>query len=169
MSLGSIRSATLIFISVPLALIGGIIGLYVTGEYLSVPTSVGFIALFGIAVQNGLVLVTYINQLRDELLPIYDAILKASELRLRPVLMTALTTVLGLVPLILSTGMGSEVQRPLAVVVVFSLISSTFLTLILILLRVVCGEETAETCARAAGPDRVTRFRRRAQQIWRQA
>lgn len=66
MSLGSVRSATLIFISVPLALIGGIIGLYVTGEYLSVPTSVGFIALFGIAVQNGLVLVTYINQLRDE-------------------------------------------------------------------------------------------------------
>jgi len=132
MSFGSIRSATLIFINVPLALIGGIIGLFITGEYLSVPASVGFIALFGIAVQNGLVLVSYINQLRDAGLPARDAVVKASLLRLRPVLMTALTTILGLVPLLLSHGMGSEVQRPLAVVVVFGLISSTFLTLILL-------------------------------------
>ncbi|MHA1485345.1 MAG: efflux RND transporter permease subunit, partial [Candidatus Thorarchaeota archaeon] len=131
-SLGTLRSATLIFINVPLALIGGVLGLFLTGEYLSVPASVGFIALFGIAVQNGLVLVSYINQLRDEGLSIVDAIMQAGLLRLRPVLMTALTTILGLVPLLLSHGMGSEVQRPLAVVVVFGLLSSTFLTLVLI-------------------------------------
>ncbi len=132
MSFGTLRSATLIFINVPLALIGGVLGLYITGEYLSVPASVGFIALFGIAVQNGLVLVSYINQLRKDGLATDEAIMQASLLRLRPVLMTALTTILGLVPLLLSHGMGSEVQRPLAVVVVFGLISSTFLTLVLI-------------------------------------
>jgi len=132
MSFGSLRSASLIFINVPLAMIGGVLGLYITGEYLSVPASVGFIALFGIAVQNGLVLVSSINQLRDDGQPIIGAIMQASLLRLRPVLMTALTTILGLVPLLLSHGMGSEVQRPLAVVVVFGLLSSTFLTLVLI-------------------------------------
>lgn len=132
MSFGSWRYATLIFVNVPLALIGGVLGLYITGEYLSVPASVGFIALFGIAVQNGLVLVTYINQLRREGMPVGQAITDASSLRLRPVLMTALTTILGLLPLLLSHGMGSEVQRPLAVVVVFGLLSSTFLTLVLI-------------------------------------
>lgn len=132
LSLGSLRNAALIFVNVPLALIGGVVGLYVTGEYLSVPASIGFIALFGIAVQNGLVLVTYINQLRDEGMDTTEAIVRACSLRLRPVLMTALTTVLGLVPLLLSHGIGSEVQRPLAVVVVFGLLSSTFLTLVLI-------------------------------------
>jgi cobalt-zinc-cadmium resistance protein CzcA len=132
LSLGNLSSATLIFINVPLALIGGILGLFITGEYLSVPASVGFIALFGIAVQNGLVLVSYINHLRKKGSEIADAVIQACMLRLRPVLMTALTTILGLVPLLISRGMGSEVQRPLAVVVVFGLISSTFLTLILI-------------------------------------
>ncbi|HMA63589.1 MAG TPA: efflux RND transporter permease subunit, partial [Chitinispirillaceae bacterium] len=131
-SLHSIKSSLLIFINVPLALIGGILGLYITGEYLSVPASVGFIALFGISVQNGLVLVSYINQLREEGITAKDAIVTASTLRLRPVLMTALTTVLGLIPLLFSSGIGAEVQRPLAVVVVYGLISSTFLTLILI-------------------------------------
>ena len=106
--------------------------MYLTGEYLSVPASVGFIALFGIAVQNGLVLVCYINQLRTEGLALTEAVTQACVLRLRPVLMTALTTILGLIPLLLSQGMGSEVQRPLAVVVVFGLLSSTFLTLVLI-------------------------------------
>ena len=126
------RYELLIFINVHLALIGGVFGLLFTGEYLSVPAYVGFIALFGIAVQNGLVLVTYINQLRQEGMETEAAIVQGALLRLRPVLMTALTTVLGLVPLLLSTGMGSEVQRPLAVVVVFGLLSSTFLTLVLI-------------------------------------
>jgi len=129
---GNLRYALLIFINVPLAFIGGVLGLFITGEYLSVPASVGFIALFGIAVQNGLVLVSYINQLRESGKPTIEAIVEGSKLRLRPVLMTALTTVLGLVPLLLSRGMGSEVQRPLAVVVVFGLISSTLLTLFLI-------------------------------------
>jgi cobalt-zinc-cadmium resistance protein CzcA len=132
MSLGSLKSASLIFINVPLALIGGVLGLYLTGEYLSVPASVGFIALFGIAMQNGLVLVSYINQLRNEGREMIDAITVACTLRLRPVLMTALATVLGIVPLLFSDGIGSEVQRPLAVVVVFGLLSSTFLTLVLI-------------------------------------
>jgi cobalt-zinc-cadmium resistance protein CzcA len=132
LSLGSGRSAGLIFINVPLALIGGVVGLLLTGEYLSVPASVGFIALFGIAVQNGLVLVTYINQLREQGTELTEAIVTGAMLRLRPVLMTALTTVLGLVPLLLSTGLGSEVQRPLAAVVVFGMLSSTLLTLFLI-------------------------------------
>lgn len=132
MSLRSLKSASLIFINVPLALIGGVLGLFLTGEYLSVPASVGFIALFGIAMQNGLVLVSYINQLRDEGMQMKDAITEACTLRLRPVLMTALTTVLGIIPLLFSTGIGSEVQRPLAIVVVFGLLSSTFLTLVII-------------------------------------
>ena len=130
MSLDSIRNALLIFVNGPLALIGGILGLFFTGEYLSVPASVGFIALFGIAVQNGLVLVTCINQLREEGY-VSEAIVEAGMLRLRPVLMTALTTVLGLIPLLISQGTGSEVQRSLAIVVVF-VDFTTFLTLVLI-------------------------------------
>ena len=132
LSLGSGRSAALIFINVPLALVGGVVGLLLAGEYLSVPASVGFIALFGIAVQNGLVLVTYINQLRETGLETTEAIVTGATLRLRPVLLTALTTVLGLVPLLLSRGMGSEVQRPLAVVVVSGILTSTLITLFLI-------------------------------------
>lgn len=131
-SLGYFRYALLIYTSVPLALIGGVFALFITGEYLSVPASVGFIALFGIAVQNGLVLVSYINQLRDTGMTTMEAIMEGAQLRLRPVLMTALTTILGLVPLLLSNGMGSEVQRPLATVVVGGLVSSTLLTLLVI-------------------------------------
>ncbi|MBW1897537.1 MAG: efflux RND transporter permease subunit, partial [Deltaproteobacteria bacterium] len=127
-----IRLASLIIINVPMSLIGGILGLYLTNEYLSVPASVGFIALFGIAVQNGVILVSYIRKQRQKGMSQKDAVITGSLLRIRPVLMTAVTTVLGLVPLLLSRGIGSEVQRPLAVVVVFGLISSTFLTLFLI-------------------------------------
>jgi len=129
LSFSSMRDAFIVMANVPLALIGGILGLYWTGEYLSVPASVGFIALFGIAVQNGVVLVSYFRQLRAEGKPLETAIVEGSLLRLRPVLMTALTTVLGLLPLLLSQGIGSEVQRPLAVVVVFGLTTSTLLTL----------------------------------------
>ncbi len=132
LSLGSGKQAILIFINVPLALIGGVVGLLVIDEYLSVPASVGFIALFGIAVQNGLVLVSYINQLREDGVPTAEAVLNGGLMRLRPVLMTALTTIVGLIPLLLATGIGSEVQRPLAAVVVFGLGSSTLLTLFLI-------------------------------------
>ncbi|MFC1850824.1 efflux RND transporter permease subunit [candidate division CSSED10-310 bacterium] len=128
----SMRNALLIIINVPLALIGGVIGLFITGEYLSVPAAIGFIALFGIAVQNGVVLVSYIKQLREEGIPLPEALIQGGSLRLRPVLMTAWTTVLGLVPLLMSQGIGSEVQRPLATVVVYGLVSSTLLTLFLI-------------------------------------
>ena len=129
MSFNSIRQALLIILNVPFAMIGGILSLYIFGLYLSVPSSVGFIALFGIAVQNGVVMVSYFNQLREKGSSLSDAVLEGGLLRLRPVLMTAMTTVLGLLPLLLSTGIGSEVQRPLAAVVVGGLISSTLLTL----------------------------------------
>ena len=129
---GSHRHALIIIVNVPLALIGGVVGLLVTGEYLSVPASVGFIALFGIAVQNGLVLVSTVHQLRQKGRPLTEALMEGGLLRLRPVLMTATTTILGLLPLLLSGGIGSEVQRPLAVVVVFGLFTSTLLTLFVI-------------------------------------
>lgn len=132
MSFGSMRQAGIIMVNVPLALVGGILGLLIMGEYLSVPASVGFIALFGIAVQNGMVLVTYFNDLRERGKNIDDAVIEGALLRLRPVLMTALTTILGLLPLLLATGAGSEVQRPLASVVVFGLGTSTLLTLFVI-------------------------------------
>ncbi|MEO8037663.1 MAG: CusA/CzcA family heavy metal efflux RND transporter [Betaproteobacteria bacterium] len=128
----SIKLATLIILVLPFASIGGIIGLYVTGEYLSVPASVGFIALWGIAVLNGVVLVTYIRGLRLEGQSVGDAVFNGSSLRLRPVLMTATVAMLGLVPFLFATGPGSEVQRPLAVVVIGGLISSTLLTLVML-------------------------------------
>ena len=129
MALESVKEAALIYISIPLSLIGGILGLYFTGEYLSVPAAVGFIAVFGIAVQNGLVLISNFQRLEGEGLSRMEAALRGAEIRLRPVLMTALTTIFGLIPLMLATGIGSEIQRPLAVVVVFGLFSSTLLTL----------------------------------------
>jgi len=132
LAFGSLRHAMLIVSGIPLALIGGVFGLLLMGEYLSVPAAVGFIALFGIAVQNGVVLVTRINQMRDEGVTVDEAVIAGSLHRLRPVLMTTTTTVLGLLPLLLSHGIGSEVQRPLATVVVFGLTSATFLTLFVI-------------------------------------
>ena len=131
-SFNSARHAALIIMNLPFALIGGIVALWVTGEYLSVPASVGFINLFGVAVLNGIVLVSYINQLRAEGLSDHDAIVRGCLLRLRPVLMTALVAMLGLIPLAFSHGIGSEVQRPLAVVVIGGLVSSTLLTLIVL-------------------------------------
>jgi cobalt-zinc-cadmium resistance protein CzcA len=128
-ALESVREAALIYISIPLSLIGGILGLFFSGEYLSVPAAVGFIAVFGIAVQNGLVLVSTFQNLQNNGLPARDAAIQGAEIRLRPVLMTALTTIVGLLPLLLATGIGSEIQRPLAIVVVFGLLSSTILTL----------------------------------------
>ena len=132
LTFGSLKEASLIIINVPLALIGGVFGLFVMREYLSVPAAIGFIALFGIAVQNGVVLVSYINQLRQQGMETKEAIVTGALQRLRPVLMTATTTVLGLMPLLLSRGIGSEVQRPLASVVVFGLTSATVLTLFVI-------------------------------------
>jgi heavy metal efflux system protein len=132
-SFSSLRQAALIILNLPFALIGGIIALWITGEYLSVPASVGFINLFGVAVLNGIVLVSYMNALRQqEGKDVRDAVLTGCVMRLRPVLMTALVALLGLVPLALSQGIGSEVQRPLAVVVIGGLVSSTFLTLVVL-------------------------------------
>lgn len=131
-SFGSFRQAALIILNVPFALIGGILGLAISRQYLSVPASVGFIALFGVAVLNGVVLVSYINSLRQEGKSLDEAVYEGTVLRLRPVLMTATVAILGLLPLLFSTGAGSEVQRPLAAVVVGGLITSTALTLLLL-------------------------------------
>lgn len=128
-SFNSIQKALLIILNIPLALVGGLVALLITGQNLSVPSLVGFIALFGIAVENGLVLVSHIGLLRLQGTEVLEASIRGACDRLKPVLMTAMTTGLGLMPLVFSTGTGSEVQRPLAIVVVGGLISSTFLTL----------------------------------------
>ena len=128
----SVSQAGLIILNIPFAMIGGIVALYGSGLYLSVPASVGFITLFGVAVLNGVVMVSYFNQLRQSGLSIADAVVQGAERRLRPVLMTAMIASLGLLPLLLATGPGSELQRPLAVVVIGGLFSSTLLTLILL-------------------------------------
>lgn len=131
-TLRSLRAAVIILLNIPFAMVGGIVSLWVSGQYLSVPASVGFIALLGIAVLNGLVLVAYFRQLRDEGLPMAQAVRLGAERRLRPVLMTASITAFGLVPLLFATGPGSEIQRPLAIVVIGGLVTSTLLTLILL-------------------------------------
>lgn len=128
----SVRFAALIITVLPLASIGGVLGLFISGEYLSVPASVGFIALWGIAVLNGVVLVSYIRKLRDEGLSQDEAVREGTRLRFRPVMMTATVAALGLVPFLFSHGAGSEIQRPLAIVVIGGLLSSTLLTLILV-------------------------------------
>jgi len=129
---GSIRQALLVFVNIPFALIGGVFALVLTGEYLSVPASVGFIALLGIAVLNGVVLVSHFNQLRSRGHSEDRIVLEGSVRRLRPVLMTASITAFGLIPLLFASGPGSEIQRPLAIVVIGGLLSSTLLTLILL-------------------------------------
>jgi cobalt-zinc-cadmium resistance protein CzcA len=126
------RPVFLILVNIPLALVGGVFGLKVFGLYLSVSASVGFIALFGIAVLNGLVMVEFFRNLEGEGMSRLKAVLEGAELRLRPVLMTAATTALGLVPMVWASGVGSEVQRPLAVVVVFGVLTSTMLTLMVL-------------------------------------
>ncbi|MCC6207336.1 MAG: efflux RND transporter permease subunit [Gammaproteobacteria bacterium] len=128
----SLRQAGLIILNIPFAMIGGVIGLYLSGLYLSVPASVGFITLFGVAVLNGVVMVSYFNQLREAGRTVMQAVEEGAERRLRPVLMTALIASFGLVPLLAATGPGSELQRPLAVVVIGGLVTSTLLTLILL-------------------------------------
>ncbi len=131
-SFNSLKNSLLILLNIPLALVGGIVALGLTGQNLSVPASVGFIALFGIALENGMVLVTYLNKLVRDGMPIDEASIEGALLRLRPVLMTAITTSLGLIPLLLATGTGSEVQRPLATVVIGGLVTSTVLTLLVL-------------------------------------
>jgi Putative silver efflux pump len=127
-----VKHATLILANVPFATIGGIVGLAITGQYLSVPSAIGFIAVFGVAMLNGIVLVSFLNEQREKGLPVRDAVIRGTALRMRPVMMTASVAILGLVPMLLSSGVGAETQRPLATVVVGGLITSTLLTLVLL-------------------------------------
>ncbi|HEX7082196.1 MAG TPA: CusA/CzcA family heavy metal efflux RND transporter [Gammaproteobacteria bacterium] len=128
----SIRYAALIIANVPFAIIGGVFALWITGQYLSVPSAIGFIAVFGVAMLNGIVLVAFINELRRRGLGVAEAVRVGAERRLRPVLMTASVAILGLIPMLWATGAGAETQRPLATVVVGGLVTSTALTLLLL-------------------------------------
>ncbi|HFQ91734.1 MAG TPA: efflux RND transporter permease subunit, partial [Chromatiales bacterium] len=128
----SVKFATLIIANVPFATIGGLVALFISGQYLSVPSAIGFIAVFGVAMLNGIVLISFINELREKGLSVSEAVRKGAELRLRPVLMTASVAILGLIPMLLSSGVGAETQRPLASVVVGGLFTSTLLTLVLL-------------------------------------
>ena len=129
---GSMRQALLVLSNIPLAMIGGVFALWLSGEYLSVPASIGFIALLGIAVLNGVVMVSYFNQLLVTGMDMAKVVVIGSARRLRPVMMTASIAAFGLIPLLFATGPGSEIQRPLAIVVIGGLVSSTFLTLFLL-------------------------------------
>ena len=145
---GSVRQATLVLSNIPLAMVGGVFALWLSGEYLSVPASVGFIALLGIAVLNGVVMVSYFNQLIATGMDIARVVQIGSSRRLRPVLMTASIAAFGLIPLLFATGPGSEIQRPLAIVVIGGLVSSTFLTLFLLpILFRLFGQATKEVNA----------------------
>ncbi len=129
---GSVKQALLILSNIPFAMIGGVFALWMSGEYLSVPASVGFIALLGIAVLNGVVMVSYFNQLEAQGMALMTIVVEGAKRRLRPVLMTANIAAFGLIPLLFATGPGSEIQRPLAIVVIGGLVSSTTLTLVLL-------------------------------------
>jgi cobalt-zinc-cadmium resistance protein CzcA len=163
LTFGSVKQATLVFCNVPFATIGGIVALWISGELLSVPASVGFIALIGIAVLNGVVLVSCINELlEDDRLTFRQAVVEGTKRRLRPVTLTATVAALGLVPFLFATGPGAEIQRPLAVVVIGGLVTATALTLLLLPIlfdrfarpaqakAVVADEVAAETPAPAA-------------------
>jgi cobalt-zinc-cadmium resistance protein CzcA len=132
LTFNSLRLSLLVLLNLPFALIGGVLSLHLAGLYLSVPASVGFIALFGIAVLNGIVLLAAITQLQEEGRPLGEAIVEGCLNRLRPVLMTATITIFSLVPLLFAEGPGSEIQKPLAVVVVGGLVTSTLLTLVVL-------------------------------------
>ena len=132
LAMNSMRLSLLVMLNLPLALIGGVVSVFLTGGVLSIPSMVGFILLFGIAVRNGIILVTHINALRAEGMPLYDAVMKGAEERISPVLMTALTTGLGMLPLALAHGSGAELQKPLAIVISGGMISSTLLTLLVL-------------------------------------
>jgi len=143
---GSLRQAALVFSNIPLAMIGGVLALWVSGEYLSVPAAIGFIALLGVAVPNSVMLLSYFNQLRATGMALSEVVIVGTERRLRPVLMTAALTGFGLMPMLFASGAGSEIQRPLAIVIIGGLVSSTFLTLILMpILYKMYGEARQES------------------------
>ncbi|MFQ6037747.1 MAG: efflux RND transporter permease subunit, partial [Candidatus Aminicenantales bacterium] len=128
----SFREVLIILINIPLALTGGILALKASGLYLSVPASIGFIAIFGIALENGLVLISAIRRLLKQGLPIKEAVFQGVSIKIRPVLMTSFTTIFGILPLLVARGPGAEIQRPLATVVVGGLFTSTLVTLIVL-------------------------------------
>ncbi|UJP00344.1 MAG: efflux RND transporter permease subunit, partial [Nitrosomonas sp.] len=130
MLFNSIKMAILIYLALPFASVGGIVGLFVTGQYLSVPASVGFIAVWGTSILNGVVLISFLRELREKGFSVQEAARKACAQRFRPVMMTAATTVLGLAPFLTATGLGSEVQKPLAIVVIFGLMTATVMTMV---------------------------------------
>lgn len=132
LAMGSMRLSILVILNLPLALIGGVVSVFLTGGVLSIPSMVGFILLFGIAVRNGIILVSHINALRSEGMPLYEAVMKGASERISPVLMTALTTGLGMLPLALAHGSGAELQKPLAIVISGGMITATFLTLLVL-------------------------------------
>ena len=133
LTFNSVLQATLVFCNVPFAAIGGILGLWLSGEFLSVPSSVGFIALIGIAVLNGVVLISYINKLVAEgTRTTREAVVEGARRRMRPVMLTATIAAFGLIPFLFAHGPGAEIQRPLAVVVIGGLITATVLTLVLL-------------------------------------
>jgi cobalt-zinc-cadmium resistance protein CzcA len=129
---GSLRQAVLVFSNIPLAMIGGVFALWISGEYLSVPAAIGFIGLLGVSVPNSVMLLSYFNQLRATGMEMSKVIILGTERRLRPVLMTASLTAFGLLPMLFASGVGSEIQKPLAIVIIGGLVSSTFLTLVLL-------------------------------------
>ena len=131
MLFNSVKLATLIFLALPFASVGGVVGLFITGQYLSVPASVGFIAVWGTSILNGVVLIEFIRQLRYEGLSVAESVKKGCEQRFRPVMMTAATTILGLSPFLFASGLGSEVQKPLAIVVICGLTTATLMTMVL--------------------------------------
>lgn len=128
----SVKQAMLIYTGIPFAIVGGVLALALRGMPFSISAGVGFIALFGVAVLNGVVMVSYINRLRDEGRTLERAVNEGAETRLRPVLMTALVASLGFIPMALATSAGAEVQRPLATVVIGGVITSTLLTLLIL-------------------------------------
>jgi cobalt-zinc-cadmium resistance protein CzcA len=129
---GSVKQSLLIYTCIPFAIVGGVLALALRGMPFSISAGVGFIALFGVAVLNGLVMVSYINKLREEGRCVSDAVREGAMIRLRPVLMTALVASLGFIPMAVATSAGAEVQRPLATVVIGGLITSTLLTLLIL-------------------------------------
>ena len=145
----SVKYATLIIANVPFAAIGGILSLFISGQYLSVPAAVGFIAVFGVAMLNGIVMISFLNGLREQGVGIREAVVQGAVLRLRPVLMTALVEILGLLPFLLSNGVGAEIMRPLATVVVGGLLTATLLTLLLLPLMYEWVEKRSERTADA--------------------
>jgi cobalt-zinc-cadmium resistance protein CzcA len=132
MAFGSVRQALLVYSGVPLAVTGGVIALWLRNMPFSISAAVGFIALSGVAVLNGVVMISYFNQLREKGRDVRSAVIEGSLTRLRPVVMTAAVAAFGFIPMALSTSAGAEVQRPLATVVIGGIISSTFLTLVLL-------------------------------------